>query len=123
MPGGMGAMLVSPCLAVGVILGQGGGRASAWEDFAPANGGFRVSLPGKPIEKKRTVNLAGTSVQFQVASVKMKGVTAYSVAYGGIEAGGDVEGLLDAARDEVLATAKATLKDEKKVDVSGSPGR
>ena len=46
-------------LALPLLVAQ---PPASWQKFAPKGGGFSVSLPAVPTEKKQTLKIADTSV-------------------------------------------------------------
>src|SRR5438105_2515859 len=112
-------------IAALVAVSQAGSAPqSGWKPYTPTKGAYSVSFPAKPVENKRTVSLAGSSVDLWMVYLK-RGVTAYTAASGEFSKlpDGDPAKVLDAARDELAKQLKGQVADEKPIDLSGHPGR
>jgi hypothetical protein len=100
--------------------------APDWKTVTPKDAGFRVSLPGEPVEKRETLKNAKGNVEIRFYSLTDKegtyvaGLTLHPEA--AIAAGQD-QFRLDQARDGAVKLAKGRINGEKKISVEGKAAR
>jgi hypothetical protein len=104
---------------------QSGGAAQAWKPFSSTKGGYAVSLPVRPVERKQAITLPRAGkIDMNVASAKRSSAATYSVGVAELELDSDqASAILDAAREDVVKTLKGKLIDESPTDLNGSTGR
>jgi hypothetical protein len=113
------------CLVPALVRGRG---EAEWKVFTSKEGGFSVSLPGTPAEDRRTTRSAAGTFPGTVYILEgKKGDGFYLAGFTDLpasvfKAGTDAQ-RLDSARDEAVAHARGKLKDEKRIDLKGHPGR
>jgi predicted small secreted protein len=105
---------------------------SIWKLFSPADGSFRILMPGNPRETKQTVNTKSGKIKLNLFSVERQqeevnyavGYVDYSSEY--IELLNRkklVEKALDNGRNNVVKKAKGTLISEQKIRLGSYFGR
>jgi hypothetical protein len=126
-------MLIRICLALALPLGVGQTAPPAgWRSFAPKDDAFTVALPFAPMEKKQQLKAPEGDGMIDVslylcegAKVGMNegtlvvGVSEYPPA---LVQGGE-EKRLKHARDGAVQNAKGKLFHERKIALTGYPGR
>ena len=100
---------------------------AGWIVCTSREGGFSVSLPGKPTESKQRVMTATGNLDVHLFIVETKDDAAYVVSYCDLPAadlkGGTADKRLDHARDGAVDKARGKLRTEKKITIAGYPGR
>lgn len=99
-----------------------------WKDVLSKEGGFSVSMPGTPAEKRQAFQTAAGPVEAHFFTVEADGGgTVYMVVYGdypeALTATSDREMLLDAARDGAVGNIRGTLLGERRISMGSHPGR
>ncbi len=95
-----------------------------WQTFSSKEGGFTLSLPGKPKEQRQPVGTAGGSVTAIMYFTEV-GSTAFGVGYGdypGSAANVDPQAVLKGARDGAAKNVNGTVVSEKPIELAGHPG-
>jgi hypothetical protein len=96
-----------------------------WKEFASTEGGFTVSMPGVPTAYSVPINTPAVQIVMHNYILKTK-LGEYGVSYFDFPVHSEepaiVKGILDGARDEVLANA-AKLLNENDVTLDGMVGR
>ena len=115
-------------LLLGILLALAGCESSPWKDFHSKEGGFSVSMPGTPVEKRQAYHTQAGPVEAHFFTVEAdRGSLVYMVVYGdypeALMAANDREMLLDAARDGAVGNIQGTLVSERTVSLGGHPGR
>lgn len=115
-------------LLLGILLALAGCESSPWKDFHSKEGGFSVSMPGTPVEKRQAYHTQAGPVEAHFFTVEAdRGSLVYMVVYGdypeALMAADDREMLLDAARDGAVGNIQGTLLGERSVSMGGHPGR
>jgi hypothetical protein len=115
-------------LLLGIVLALAGCESSPWKDFHSKEGGFSVSMPGTPVEKRQAFHTQAGPVDAHFFTVEAdRGSLVYMVVYGdypeALMAAGDKEMLLDAARSGAVGNIQGTLLSERTVSLGGHPGR
>ncbi|MCU0554226.1 MAG: hypothetical protein MUF17_05585 [Syntrophales bacterium] len=115
-------------LLLGMMLALAGCESSPWKDFHSKEGGFSVSMPGTPVEKRQAYHTQAGPVEAHFFTVEAdRGSLVYMVVYGdypeALMAADDREMLLDAARDGAVGNIQGTLLGERSVSMGGHPGR
>ncbi|OPY04503.1 MAG: hypothetical protein A4E67_02350 [Syntrophaceae bacterium PtaB.Bin038] len=125
-----GVLPVLPGIALLVALAAAltGCETSPWKDFHSMEGGFSVSMPGTPVERRQAYQTQAGPVEAHFFTVEAdRGSLVYMVVYGdypeALMATGDREMLLDAARDGAVGNIQGTLLSERAVSIGGHPGR
>jgi hypothetical protein len=98
-----------------------------WKKWAPAEGGFAVLLPGKPREEKASQDTPKGKTETHMYILE-DGRHLYTVAYadlpGVIPRGPDIDKALEGGREGMLRSfPQAKLRQEKKIELAGYPGR
>jgi len=107
---------------------------SSWETFSSPKGGFAVSMPSPPVEKKQVVNTPIPQLDVYSFTVELKGNPAahrgavfYAVYYSDYPdthvQQTEPEKILDAARDGGVASSRGHLISELIISLDGYPGR
>ncbi|HEX3999993.1 MAG TPA: hypothetical protein VHX65_15685 [Pirellulales bacterium] len=99
-----------------------------FKPFAPKDGGFTISFPGKPEESTNTTSTDLGSVVIHELAVKRPKeketfVLIYSDLPGEMVKGADPETVLNRARDGGAASVHAKPAKETKIELDGNPGR
>ncbi len=115
-------------LLLGILLALAGCESSPWKDFHSKEGGFSVTMPGTPVEKRQAFHTQAGPVEAHFFTVEAdRGSLVYMVVYGdypeALMAAGDKEMLLDAARNGAVGNIQGTLVSERTVSLGGHPGR
>lgn len=115
-------------LLIALALALAGCESSPWKDFHSKQGGFSVSMPGTPVEKRQAFHTQAGPVEAHFFTVEAdRGSLVYMVVYGdypeALMAANDREMLLDAARDGAVGNIQGTLVSERTVSLGGHPGR
>ena len=118
----------SIALLLGMMLALAGCESSQWKDFHSKEGGFSVSMPGTPVEKRQAYHTQAGPVEAHFFTVEAdRGSLVYMVVYGdypeALMVADDGEMLLDAARDGAVGNIQGTLLGERSVSMGGHPGR
>lgn len=117
-------LLTICALVAGSVLTGGCKKQAQFQEFASADGRFKVQMPGTPTEKTETA--AGTSMKTFVIEDKNGG---YMVAFADLpipaaESEQQLEMRLDGARDGALRNVNASLTKENRIKLNGKyPGR
>jgi hypothetical protein len=107
-----------PVLLVALLL-----IACSREPFSPEDGGFSVQMPRTPEEQSKVLETPIGPVKLNMYLCK-SGNWVYIVGYSDYERlEGDVEDLLDGARDGALKIGNNKLISEDSVSLDGNPGR
>jgi hypothetical protein len=106
------------CLGVALLLAQ-----TSWRPFSPPGGGFTVSLPGAPAEKKQTVAAEDGMLDARLFVVEVKGGAAYVVSVTDFPKAENPERRLSNARDGAVKSVSGKLLHERKIKLDGFPGR
>ena len=122
------AVISGIALLIALAAALAGCESSPWKDFQSKEGGFSVSMPGTPTEKRQAFHTQAGPVEAHFFTVEAdRGGTVYMVVYGdypeALMASGDREMLLDAARDGAVGNIRGTLLGERAVSLGGHPGR
>lgn len=115
-------------LLLGILLVLGGCDSSPWKDFHSKAGGFSVSMPGTPVEKRQAYHTQAGPIEAHFFTVETdRGSLVYMVVYGdypeALMAANDKEMLLDAARDGAVGNIRGTLLGDRSISMEGHPGR
>jgi hypothetical protein len=99
-----------------------------WNELAPKDAGFSVSMPGTPIEQKESMRLPSGPVDLLICAVERKQEeTAFIVTYcelpEAVVKKSTDEKRLNYARNRALSGSKAKLVSEKKVTLGDHLGR
>lgn len=116
----LGSLLILP-----LLLGQTAPPAS-WRTFAPKEGGFTVSLPSTPKEKRQELKLpAGTTdvVTYTCDGPKDVALVVAVTEFPESAVQGDDEKRLRNAREGAVQNSKGKLDHERKITLAGFPGR
>jgi hypothetical protein len=106
---------------------SGSGTAASvdqWQTFSSKEGGFTLSLPGKPQEQRQPVGTAAGSVN-AIMYIAEVGGTAFGVGYGdypGSAVNVDPQAVLKGARDGAAKNVNGTVVTEKPIELAGYPG-
>src|SRR5205823_287785 len=97
----------------------------AWKPFTSKEGGFSVSFPGTPQASTQKVDTALGAIEIHLLVVGRGEDEAYVVSYNDYPADAtkDPDTVLTGAQKGALTNMKAELKSEKKITLSGHPGR
>jgi hypothetical protein len=98
---------------------------SGWKDFSPKGGGFRVTMPGRPEEKTRTVETPKGMVKITYYGIERDGL-AFLVMRSDLPPdaiAGGARKTLDEARDAGVQKSGGTLRQEREIELDGHPGR
>lgn len=113
---------VSLIVAASVVM-QASAKGAPAKLYTSARGGYSVAMPTGFVDRKRQATLGGDSVELQVVSRK-RGGTQLSVASGDLASEpADVDAVLAAARDDVVAQAKGKLGEDRPIKLGEIPGR
>lgn len=113
--------MLGPLVLAVAVVAQVGGSKSEWKPFASPKGQYTVSMPAKPVEKRRVLAISGKTVDLVTSSAR-KGVASYSAAYADL-GGADPEVAMKAARDDVISQTRGELKEEAPATLGDNPGR
>ena len=110
------------------LLVLAGCEATTWKEFESKDGGFSVSMPGPPAERRQTFNTQVGSVEARFFTVEAdRGSSVYMIVYGDypedLMASHDKNILLDAARDGAVGNIQGTLLSERAIAIGNHPGR
>jgi hypothetical protein len=117
--------LIVPCL---LVAGKDKDK-DASKEFAPKDGGFVVSMPGTPLERKEEdLKTPSGPIELHIYEVeRKKEETAYLVIFCELPEtvfkNSTDEKRLDYARKRAVNTSKGKLKSDKKIKVGDLPGR
>ncbi len=99
---------------------------AAWKKLAPAGGGFSILIPGTAAETTTPIKTAGGELQNHVFTMETP-LAAYIISYidfpEPVTDPAAIKHMLDSGRDGGLASANATLRNEKDIKIDGHPGR
>ncbi len=103
-------------------------KDDAWQDFTSKDGGFEVSMPGKPVEQKDSLRTPSGPLDLVMYVVeRKKEETAYIAMFcefpESVFKSGTDEKRLDYARNRAVASTKGKLVGEKKIKLGDYPGR
>jgi hypothetical protein len=106
----------------------GGGGGGTWQTFDASEGGFRVSMPGKPTKGRDVLTTAAgplEGVNYVYTTPDQR--VAYGIDYVDYPAEvvrrNDPERILEAARDGLVGKLRGRVRDERRVSLEGRPGR
>ena len=114
-------MIVQAILSAAMLAQVGGPTKAAWKVTKSAQGEYSVDLPGKPIEKRRTLKAEGGSVSLTASSSRV-GASTFGVAFGDLGKVGP-EAALEAAGEELAATSRGEVKEAAEASMGGGPGK
>jgi hypothetical protein len=110
-------------VAVALISQTKPGAEAPWQTFTPETGEFQISLPARPTERKRTIEVAGKKVEL-VGYTVLRRTYSYGVTVGELsKVPGDSRALLKELRDDAVKQVRGTLQDESPINWNGHPGR
>jgi hypothetical protein len=118
-----------PCLLLLLtVVAPSSSAQLEWLEFGPKDGSFKVLLPGKPTEHKKSIKQDGNKVEvllFEVAAGPGSGkfVVGYSEFPEASIKPGTEDKRLDNARDGAVAGVKGKLLRQEMLFVHGHPGR
>ena len=119
-------VLLGAALLLGACAGGGGG--GDWQTFDASEGGFRVSMPGKPTKGRDVLTTAAgplEGVNYVYTTPDQRG--AYGIDYVDYPAEvvrrNDPERILEAARDGLVGKLRGRVRDERRVGLEGQAGR
>jgi hypothetical protein len=95
--------------------------AQEWQEYRPADAGYRIEFPGTPTVTTRQAD----PITITLATLS-RGSAAFISSHSAMPAGsdlGDPQKLLDGARDGGVRNVNGTLRDEQHLSVSGAPAR
>jgi len=119
---GLGTTLLIP-----LVLAAAGGPAKEWMPYLSKEGGFEVTLPGKPVESRQNVKTRLGTLQVTMLLLEQKNEAVFVVSFSEFPENafkdGDDQKRLNFARDGAVASAKGKLKSEKKITLGKIPGR
>ena len=99
-------------------------RANDWKKFTSEKGTFSVLLPGTPEESvQRNPKIGNENHSFFVRIDHKSLGVAYSDFADEEVTASKIDALLDNARDDGAETTNGTVREEKKIDLDGHPGR
>jgi len=115
-------------LLMALAAALAGCESTPWKDFHSKEGGFSVSMPGTPVEKRQAFHTQAGPVEARFFTVEAdRGSMVYMVVYGdypeALMVTGDREMLLDAARDGAVGNIQGRLVSERALSLGGHPGR
>lgn len=109
------------------LLTVGALAAGQWKQFSSDQGKFSVYLPGEPKEQSQTVSTPVGPLTLHMYLVEQGVGTAYVAAYADYDEKlvqlTSKETLLDGARDGQVKSVRGKLVSEKRIFLSGHPGR
>jgi hypothetical protein len=115
-----GCTLAAPLFITSAVMAQ----QMTWQEYR-SGGGYAVQLPGVPIIESQLVNnptIRG-SVTLNTATVGLK-VGGYATAYADFPLYAfPRDEALDGARDEIIQSLGATLREEQSLSIAGNPAR
>ena len=109
-------------LALPLLIGQ----SAPWRQFAPKEGGFTVSLPAAPKEKKDKLKLPAGAADVTLFLCEAPGEVTYVVSvtdYPPADVQGGEEQRLRHARDGAVKNSQGKQFHERKIALDGHPGR
>ena len=111
-------------LALPLLLGQ---PPASWKSFTSKEGGFSVSLPAIPREKRQTVKGPKGAREVTIFVLEAKGDGSFVVSFSEfspseVKAGSE-EKRLSHARDGAVESTKGKLLHERKITLEGHAGR
>ena len=113
------------CLAL-TAAAAGATAAQEWETFAPPNGGFSISMPGKPAMSDQEVPTRVGKLNNRMYLLE-SGQGVYMVSYADfpdpVTDPVTIKAMLDNARDKAAKSSGNQLKEEKEITLEGYPGR
>jgi len=117
--------LVSVCLVM--ISGNGFAFSQdGWLTVTSKEGGYSVSMPGKPVEVGTPFGIGEFHGVSHVVNVRSAG-SSYSTSYADLPIDPSdetiAEKVFDAAKNDLLEKARARVLDEKKIYLKGNSGR
>lgn len=116
-------------LGTALLLGAcGGGGGGSWQTFDASEGGFRVTMPGKPTKGHDVLTTAAgplDSVNYVYTTPDQR--VAYGIDYvdypPDVVRRNDPDRILEAARDGLVGKLRGRVRDERRIDLEGQPGR
>lgn len=127
MPRAMALVLLPVALLLGAC-GGGGGGGGTWQSFDASEGGFRVTMPGKPVKGRDVLTTAAgplEGVNYVYTTPDQR--VAYGIDYvdypPDVVRRNDPERILEAARDGLVGKLRGRVRDERRVSLEGQPGR
>jgi hypothetical protein len=122
--------LLLPALIIPCMLAAGKDKdKNGWKEFTNKDGGFAVSMPGTPVERKEEdLRTPSGPIELHIFEVESKkDETAYLVIYCELPEAAfknsTDEKRLDYARKRAVTASKGKLKSEKKIKVGDHAGR
>lgn len=113
-------------LVLPVLQGRSSTAVDTWQSFASTEGRFTVLMPGTPQPRTQNVSTPAGNITFYAHFWEDRSA-AYGVAYSdfpqGLIQSANVEALLNGARDGAAANVSGTLVSERRIGLSGHPGR
>lgn len=103
-----------------------GCQQKQWSTFTSAAGKFSVSMPGTPKEQKMEVPSPIGAIQFYLFTGRDRNyefVASYNDYPASVVSQGNVEKMLDGARDGAVGNINGKLQSEKKITLKNFPGR
>jgi hypothetical protein len=128
----VGYVLVSEVLKSSLYLSgfflapSGEEKTSEWQVYTSQEGHFQVTMPGSPKKDVESVNTLIGKVDLYLFTVEADDF-GYIVGYGDYPSSfvnsGNVEAMLDGARDGAVSNVNGKLVGERRIKVQGFPGR
>jgi len=120
-------MMLRLCLGLTlpILVGQTAPPAG-WRQFTPKDGGFTVALPSVPTEKKRQAKSSNGMVEIVIYTCEPASDVIFVVGvtdYPNLDMEGGEDKRLRNARDGAIDNSKGKLIHERKIQLSGHPGR
>ncbi len=120
-----GIVLLLVVGGVGIAVYRLAGAGAAWQEFAPAGGGFRVLMPGVPAPMSAP---AAAAPGLEIKKYRARGWRQeYVIAYGDLPADTlqriTAESLFQAERDAVVQAVRGRVVSEKDVTLAGQTGK
>jgi hypothetical protein len=116
-----GGTLAAPLFIASAVMAQ----QMTWQEYR-SGGGYTVQLPGVPIIESQLVNnpTIGGLVTLNTATVGLK-VGGYATAYADFPLyyAFPRDEALDGARDKIIQSLGATLREEQSLSIAGNPAR
>ena len=111
-----------------LLAGCGGSGGGDWQTFEASDGGFVVSMPGKPVKNQESLATAvGPLESYSYIYAPSRGKTSFGVDYADypreVVARNDPERVIDSARDALVTKVRGRLLRQGGIAVDGNPGR
>ncbi len=111
-----------------LLAGCGGESGGNWETFDASEGGFRVTLPGRPVRGQEVLTTpAGPLESITYTYATPDGQVSYGINYADYPAAvarsTDPERIIESARDALVGKLRGRVRDERRITLDGAPGR